>query len=160
MSNEQVTCEQYLVITNVAKRNNVKFLINTAVGYNFQIILVGWKNFDDLYINTDTIVIRLETMQHLEVFLSAKNIPLVGIEIIDGAKSVLEDPFTRSIAIMPGNEGDGLSKTQKRMCESFVYIPQYGHGTASLNVYIATTIIMHRYSLWAAAAGGGATAAL
>ncbi len=140
---------RYLVIANVAKRNNVKFLINAAIGYNFQIILVGWKNFEELYLHENTVIIRLDTMQELEAYLKERDVPLVGIEIIEGAKSVLDNPFTEAIAIMPGNEGTGLSKTQKRMCQSYVYIPQYGQGTASLNVYIATTIIMHRFTLWA-----------
>ena len=35
------------------------------------------------------------------------------------------------------------------MCDHFVYIPQSGRGTASLNVAIATSIILHHFSLWA-----------
>ena len=73
---------------------------------------------------------------------------MVGIEIMEGAKSVLENPFHKSIAIMPGNEGAGLSPTQKELVDYCVFIPHYGGGTASLNVYIATTIVLHHYSLW------------
>ncbi len=35
------------------------------------------------------------------------------------------------------------------MCDSFVYIPQYGMGTASLNVTVAASIILHQFALWA-----------
>ena len=49
---------------------------------------------------------------------------------------------------MPGNEGTGLSDRQKSVVDYFVYIPQYGHGTASLNVTVATTMVMHRYVCW------------
>lgn len=35
------------------------------------------------------------------------------------------------------------------MCDDFVYIPQYGKGTASLNVTVAGSIIMHHFALWA-----------
>ncbi len=144
---------KYLVITNVCKRNNVKFLINSATAYNFKIILVGWKNFDELYFNEQASIVQMETIQELSEFLTTRNIPLVGIEIIEGAKSVLDNPFTTDIAFMPGNEGTGLSKTQKQICNSYIYIPQYGEGTASLNVYIATTLIMHRYTTWLSASG-------
>jgi len=30
-----------------------------------------------------------------------------------------------------------------------VYIPQYGPGTASLNVSVAASIVMHHFALWA-----------
>ncbi len=35
------------------------------------------------------------------------------------------------------------------LCDRLVYIPQYGNGTASLNVAIAGSIIMHRFAVWA-----------
>ena len=50
---------------------------------------------------------------------------------------------------MLGNEGQGLSHRQCSACDSFVYIPQYGAGTASLNVVVAASIVLHRYATWA-----------
>ena len=35
------------------------------------------------------------------------------------------------------------------ICDGFVYIPQYGPGTASLNVAVAASIILHRFATWA-----------
>jgi tRNA G18 (ribose-2'-O)-methylase SpoU len=51
-----------------------------------------------------------------------------------------------------------MSDKQKSVCDGFIYIPQYGAGTASLNVNVATGIILHRYATWWAetAAGAGA----
>ena len=49
---------------------------------------------------------------------------------------------------MPGNEGTGLSVKQKSVCDYFIFIPQYGNGTASLNVNVATSIILHRFQVW------------
>jgi hypothetical protein len=43
----------------------------------------------------------------------------------------------------------GLSSNQKAACDKFVYIPQYGPGTASLNVAVACSIVLHHYALWA-----------
>ena len=147
-SDTAVLCERYIVITNISKKNNVKFLINAAAAYKFKAILVGWKNEEDLHVSPETPYIALETLDQLTQFLKERSIPLVGVEIIDGAQSVMDDPFTQSIAFMPGNEGTGLSKRQKLISDSFIYIPQYGVGTASLNVYVATTIILHRFNLW------------
>jgi tRNA G18 (ribose-2'-O)-methylase SpoU len=47
-----------------------------------------------------------------------------------------------STAFLVGNEGTGLSEAQKAVCDHFVYIPQYGNGTASLNVSVAAAIAL------------------
>jgi tRNA G18 (ribose-2'-O)-methylase SpoU len=39
-----------------------------------------------------------------------------------------------------------MSVKQKSVCDAFVYIPQYGQGTASLNVNVATGIVLNWYS--------------
>lgn len=41
-----------------------------------------------------------------------------------------------------------MSQRQIRNCDGFVYIAQFGKGTASLNVAVAGSIVMHRYALW------------
>lgn len=41
-----------------------------------------------------------------------------------------------------------MSRRQMRACDGFVYIAQFGTGTASLNVAVAGSIVMHRYALW------------
>lgn len=46
-----------------------------------------------------------------------------------------------------------MSERQKSFCDSFVYISQYGGGTASLNVTVATSIVLHRYAAWRMDAG-------
>ncbi len=50
---------------------------------------------------------------------------------------------------MLGNEGQGLSERQMSLCDSFVYIPQHGQGTASLNVAVACSIVLHHFATWA-----------
>lgn len=151
----EVKVERYVVITNISKKNNIKALINAAAAYNFEAILVGWKNAEELHIADDIKFIQLDSIDQLVVFLQERSIPLVGVEIMDGARSVLDNPFEGSVAFMPGNEGTGLSRRQKEISNSFIYIPQYGDGTASLNVYVATTLILHRYNLWLSTARPG-----
>jgi tRNA G18 (ribose-2'-O)-methylase SpoU len=50
---------------------------------------------------------------------------------------------------MLGNEGQGMNAKQMSLCDKFVYIPQHGPGTASLNVAVAASIVLHHYALWA-----------
>jgi tRNA G18 (ribose-2'-O)-methylase SpoU len=139
---------QFLIICNVSKPKNVRALCNAALAYNFKLILVGFKDLNFFNLLEESIYLKFENLVELNVYLSNNSIPLYGIEIVAGATSVLEQKFTKSIAIMPGNEGDGLNKSQKNIVDEYIYIPQYGDGTASLNVYIATTIVLHQYYLW------------
>ena len=46
-------------------------------------------------------------------------------------------------------QGQGLNERQLALCDSFVYIQQYGAGTASLNVAVAASIVLHHFALWA-----------
>lgn len=54
-------------------------------------------------------------------------------------------------AFMLGNEGHGMTDRQMALCDRFVYISQYGAGTASLNVAVAASIVLHQFALWAGA---------
>jgi hypothetical protein len=46
-------------------------------------------------------------------------------------------------------QGSGLSAPQVQLCDAFVYIPQYGAGTASLNVTVAASIVLQHFAAWA-----------
>ena len=94
-------------------------------------------------------------------FLSEHRILLVGVEIHKDAKTIDEflDTLTlratrenqkvhRDIAFVMGNEGQGLLDKQLNSCEAFVRIPQYGVGTASLNVYVAASVVLQRVHQW------------
>ena len=43
-----------------------------------------------------------------------------------------------------------MSSKQISLCDEFIYIAQYGAGTASLNVSTAAAIVLHHFALWAA----------
>lgn len=74
---------------------------------------------------------------------------IIGVEIVESAKPIHTHPFKGPVAFMLGNEGQGLSQRQINACDSFVYISQYGAGTASLNVAVAASIVLHHFALWA-----------
>lgn len=46
-------------------------------------------------------------------------------------------------------QGTGMTAKQMGLCDSFVYIPQYGAGTASLNVTVAASILLQHFAVWA-----------
>ncbi|KAG6491097.1 hypothetical protein ZIOFF_052429 [Zingiber officinale] len=71
---------------------------------------------------------------------------ICGVEITDGAFAITQHPFRKSTAFLLGNEGTGLSAKECEICDFFVYIPQYGCGTASLNVTVAASIVLHHFA--------------
>ncbi len=42
-----------------------------------------------------------------------------------------------------------MSAKQMSLCDAFVYIPQHGPGTASLNVTVAASVVLHHFAVWA-----------
>lgn len=74
---------------------------------------------------------------------------LVGIEIGERAKNIATRPFGEKTIFILGNEGQGLNQETIDACDEIVYIPQYGRGTASLNVATAASIVLHHFAEWA-----------
>ena len=149
---QAIASGKVLVICNISKKPNIIQLLMLAKAHRFIPVLVSSKK-----ISTHELVklhcpfFRLADMDECHAWLKTHNIPLLGIEIMDTAISVDAEPFFARIAFMPGNEGTGLSDTQKRACDGYVIIPQYGKASASLNVHIAACIVLYRYVAWASA---------
>lgn len=90
-------------------------------------------------------------------YLRCHDIRLIGVEIHPNAQTI-EDLLSSSchlhqrqqqrIAFCMGNEGTGLNEKQLKSCDAFCRIPQYGNGTASLNVYVAASIVLYRFHIW------------
>lgn len=85
-------------------------------------------------------------------YLQQQGIPLVGVEIDARAISIAEllqyleteKARIQQLALVMGNEGQGLSATQMQNCQHLVRLPQYGAGTASYNVYVAASLVLQR----------------
>ncbi len=79
----------------------------------------------------------------------ANNISVCGIEIGGSSVDVTSRPFKGDTAFILGNEGSGMSDAAKAICDQFVYIKHFGQGTASLNVTVAGSIVLHHFAEWA-----------
>jgi tRNA G18 (ribose-2'-O)-methylase SpoU len=147
--------ELYMIITNISKRANVKSLVLSGLAFGCRgFLVVGQKNFNfsSAFGASSTIpklVHRWDSLDQCVHFVKhSLQAQICGIEIMDSAVNVDTEPFTTSICIMAGNEGMGLSAKQMRHCDYFIKIPQYGGGTASLNVSVAASIVMQRFFQW------------
>jgi len=168
--------EMYLVICNISKRANVRQLLAVAVAFGCRgVLVVGQKGFDFDPKGSDVppklsgcisvdgeaesgyegalAVTRFRKWDECVDYLRERDIRLVGVEIHADAQPIEayldeESEPTRDIAFLMGNEGQGVQEKQMKSCDGFVRIPQYGAGTASLNVYVAASIVLHRYHEW------------
>jgi len=82
----------------------------------------------------------------LKTYATESKVQIMGVEILDSAKSVWDFPFAGSTAFVMGNEGTGLTEQEKEICDGFVYIPQYQSNTESLNVGVAAGIILNHFA--------------
>lgn len=145
--------ESYVVVHNIAKRHNVGTLARSATAFGVsELILVGRRDFNSFGSHGSTSHLRFRHFHSLldaRHFLKERDCDICGVEIADGAVAVNQHPFKRSTAFLLGNEGTGLSAKECEICDFFVYIPQYGCGTASLNVTVAASIVLHHFGVWA-----------
>eukprot|EP00040_Diaphanoeca_grandis_P042310 m.264674 g.264674 ORF g.264674 m.264674 type:complete len:308 (-) comp57525_c0_seq1:75-998(-) len=144
----------FLIIHHISKKSNGWGVVRSAVAFGIRMVIVvgsdkmnafGCKG-SDRYMEFKHFS-RLEHAHHyVKDELSAD---VVGIEICDEAKPLSTAPFKGATAFLMGNEGQGLSEKEMNICDWFVYIPQHGQGTASLNVTIATSIVLYQFATWA-----------
>jgi len=93
------------------------------------------------------VVQHFEKWKQFVEYVQSQRILLIGVEIHVDAKFIdhyFEVSLHHDLAFLMGNEGQGLSDKQMTVCDGFVRIPQYGNGTASLNVNVAASIILQR----------------
>lgn len=150
----------HMVITNISKRANVRALVQTAAAFQCaSIMVVGQKSFQwdgsDLpqsvrqMVEAGVLIIqRFESWKSCTEHLKHHQIRLIGVEIHPRAQSLneaLQYHEGYQIAFLMGNEGEGIIPKHMESCDAFLRIPQYGGGTASLNVYVAAGIVLHRF---------------
>lgn len=152
MENEK-RYESYVLIHNIAKRHNVGTLARSCTAFGVsELILVGRRDFNAFGSHGSTSHLNFRHFHSLSLaksFLKERDCDICGVEITDNAVAVNQHPFKRSTAFLLGNEGTGLSAKECEICDFFVYIPQYGCGTASLNVTVAASIVLHHFGVWA-----------
>jgi tRNA G18 (ribose-2'-O)-methylase SpoU len=68
---------------------------------------------------------------------------IVGLEQMPGATTLEDYSPSAKIAIMLGNEVEGIDKAALKICDEYIEIPMKG-AKESLNVVIAAAIVLYR----------------
>ncbi len=136
-----------LILDGLQDPGNIGTLIRTAVACGFTDVYA--VNSADLYSSK---VVRSAMSAHFcinlhqtnniaTVFALVQDIPLLACDM--GGKNVFECKFEGSVALVLGNEGNGLSDYARANVHHTVSLPM-AHNFESLNVAVAGSVIMYQ----------------
>lgn len=145
----------FLLLSCIAKERNLGSLLRSAVAFGVaEVVLCGanagrYGTWGAKGAEAFAAVRLFPSLAQGVAYVRGRGAAVVGIEITPTARSVATHPWSGPVAFLPGNEALGLSASQKALCDSFVYVPQHGNGTASLNVASCVAICLHHFATWA-----------
>ncbi|MGT2666833.1 TrmH family RNA methyltransferase [Streptococcus rifensis] len=143
---------RFLVLEDVQDPGNVGTMIRTADAVGFDAVIVSEKTADIYNLKT------LRSMQgshfHLPIYrvdtaealtrLKACQIPLVATTLSEHSIDYREVPKTESLALIMGNEGQGISEVVAQEADILVHIAMPGRAE-SLNVAVAAGILLFHF---------------
>lgn len=140
--------ELHLVAANIRSAYNVGALLRTADSLGVtKVWMAGYTPPGDHLSVTKTALGAEKTVawEHVpDVIgclerLRAQGVRIVGLELTEGAADLRTHRPTFPMALVLGNEVEGLSALQLKACDETVMIPQKG-SKESLNVMVAAGI--------------------
>ena len=141
----------YLLVASVGKRLNVGLSVRSAAAFGCSEVLAcgSISTFGSQGTDSAIDIRQFDKLKHAATWCKERGIAICGIEIVDGALPVHSRPWSGPTAFLAGAEGNGIPLAHRQFCDSFVYVPQFSSATASLNVTVATSIVLHEFALWA-----------
>lgn len=147
-----ITNGQWLLLDNVQDPGNMGTIIRTADAAGFNGVIIGDGSVD--VFNDKTVRAMQGSQFHLKLYkgylvdyiekMKANGIVVYGSELNDNAATIFELPYAQNVALVMGNEGNGISKDVLQSCTQSVYIPILGQAE-SLNVAIAASVMMYHF---------------
>ena len=143
----------YLILPNIRSCHNVGAMFRTADACGVdKLFLVGYTatppkvQIDKVSLGAEKWMpwAQRKDLKRLILSLKKKGVKIVGLEKVEESVKIedLKFDMEESIALIVGNEVDGVSEDILDMCDDVVHIPMYGKKE-SLNVSIAAGIAMY-----------------
>ncbi len=85
-----------------------------------------------------------ESVDGLAAYLHAQGVALHGVDNLPGSEHLETWEMPRSVCLLFGQEGPGLSEQARRVCDGTFSIAQFG-STRSINASAAAAIAMHTW---------------
>lgn len=139
-----------LVLENLAEEKNISAILRTAEGFGIGLICIIYPkgNKPELSKNTSSgaskwlkVEYFISTKQCLKI-LKSQGFTTIGALVDPEARVLWQEKFTGKVAIIVGNEAQGLSQEAQKLVDKNIYLPMFGL-TESLNVSVATGIFLY-----------------
>lgn len=147
--------KKYLILPDIRSCHNVGAMFRTADAFGFsKLFLVGYTaqppkpQIDKVSLGAETWVPweHREDLKALIGELRDQGVTIVGLEKMEGSLSiengVIKVKDSDAIALIVGNEVDGIDKDILALCDVVVHIPMKGKKE-SLNVSVAAGVMMY-----------------
>lgn len=111
--------KHFLIVNNVQKAKNIRNMLVSASAFGVtEVFVVGQKKFDvadhaGLVQALSCPVTRLPSLADCRALCQARGIRIVGVEILETARSISENPFQGDTAFIMGNEVGGLKLSRR-----------------------------------------------
>lgn len=145
--------KKYLLLDRVQDPGNLGTMIRTADAAGFDGVLLGHGTVD-LY-NDKVLRSTQGSIWHLEIVsvdlaiafqaLRTAGIPIYATALHQTALAYQTVAATKQVAIVVGNEGQGVAPQLIEQADQAVYIPMFGQAE-SLNVAVAAGILMFQFA--------------
>lgn len=141
----------YLILENLQDPGNLGTIIRSAHAFNVDGVFLT-KGTVDLYspkvvratmssLFHVPVIVDYEIAQYLDCLEAAGVVPY-ATHLSDTAKSIYDTEFEEGVALIIGNEGNGISDEVKAAVKNHIIIPMPG-GCESLNASVATSICLY-----------------
>ena len=143
--------QRFIVLDGIEDPHNLGAILRTAEATKLDAIIISKKG--QVPLNATVAKVSSGAIEHVPVVmvtninqailkLKKNNIWVIGT---DGATSKMytDLPKQESVAVILGNEGEGIRALVKQNCDYLVKIPMYGKIN-SLNVSVAAALMMYQ----------------
>ncbi len=140
----------YLILPNIRSCHNVGAMFRTGDAFGVsKIYLVGYTasppkpQIDKVSLGAETWIPweQRKDLKRLITSFKKKGVQVVGLEKSDTSKQIEKLNIKGDVALIVGNEVDGISSDIQKLCDDVVHIEMYGKKE-SLNVSVAAGIAM------------------
>lgn len=149
--NIEIVGKRFLLLDGIQDPGNLGTIVRSAVAFNIDTIILS-DDTVDLY-NPKVLRSTQGMIFHTNIFsydivafiniLKSMGITVYGTDVNNGIDArELSDLDKTSFALVMGNEGNGVRKEVKELCDKNLYI-NMNENVESLNVGVATSILLY-----------------
>ena len=139
-----------IAIENWQHDLNIGSIVRTANAFNVSgVHIVGkrdWNKRGAMVTDRYLTVHHHPTVADFAAWCKENNLPIIGIDNVDGSKKLEGAQLPESCVLLFGQEGAGMSDEATAICEVVLAIRQYG-STRSMNASAAAAIAMYAWAM-------------